>query len=353
MKHSRILIILMLLGGFLYPTATRALDTPSVGEAINDMNKIENTLVQYGVIPQDVANSYGDIMNIFSCIDTAKDEVTVMKCIDKFKDTYIGGALLQAVPSWFWDLLDVYIDIRTLNIPELFLNMAEAAVCAIVEALAWGVDICGIIDAFIDVGEDLDAIAKAVVQFAEEIGAAAWHSVKCTVKPSSCEDKLTGVQIAWRDFFQNILTMNGETIVDAEQTIGYIHRAFEKLAERFAVIADVTGLAATDIGNAAAVEAFLGNGTSSGFLLTATNAISSLEDTTTGIVKNAETTLQTEITNIGNTITTKQAAVVTMPSNLENQMAHDDALLSVSQQQYSYMNELFQAQQTETQSLAL
>jgi len=112
-------------------------------------------------------------------------------------------------------------------------------------------------------------------------------------------------------------------------------------------------LAATDIGNAAAVEAFLGNGTSSGFLLTATNAISSLEDTTTGIVKNAETTLQTEITNIGNTITTKQAAVVTMTSNLENQMAQADALLSVSQQQYSYMNELFQAQQTETQSLAL
>jgi hypothetical protein len=208
MKHSRILIFLMLLSGFLFPAAARALDTPSMGEAISDMNKIEHLLVQYDVIPQDVANSYGDIMNIFSCIDTAKDEVTVMKCIDKFKDTYIGGALLQAVPSWFWDLLDVYIDIRTLNIPELFLNLAEAAVCAIVEALAWGIDICGIIDAFIDVGEDLDAIAKAVVKFAEEIGSAAWHSVKCTIKPSSCEDKLTGVQIAWRDFFQNILTSN-------------------------------------------------------------------------------------------------------------------------------------------------
>jgi len=31
--------------------------------------------------------------------------------------------------------------------------------------------------------------------------------------------------------FQNILTMDGEIVVDAEQTIGYIHRAFEKLAE--------------------------------------------------------------------------------------------------------------------------
>lgn len=32
--------------------------------------------------------------------------------------------------------------------------------------------------------------------------------------------------------FQNVLKMDGEVIVDSEQTIGYIHRAFEKLAER-------------------------------------------------------------------------------------------------------------------------
>jgi NADH-quinone oxidoreductase subunit D len=37
---------------------------------------------------------------------------------------------------------------------------------------------------------------------------------------------------ATHGIFQNILIMNGETIIDAEQTIGYIHRAFEKLAER-------------------------------------------------------------------------------------------------------------------------
>lgn len=32
--------------------------------------------------------------------------------------------------------------------------------------------------------------------------------------------------------FQNVLTMDGEFIVHTEQTIGYIHRAFEKIAER-------------------------------------------------------------------------------------------------------------------------
>ncbi|MFM7618325.1 MAG: NADH-quinone oxidoreductase subunit D [Bacteroidota bacterium] len=37
---------------------------------------------------------------------------------------------------------------------------------------------------------------------------------------------------ATHGIFQNVLTMDGEIIVKAESTVGYIHRAFEKLAER-------------------------------------------------------------------------------------------------------------------------
>ena len=36
---------------------------------------------------------------------------------------------------------------------------------------------------------------------------------------------------ATHGIFQNILLMDGERIVEAEPTIGYIHRAFEKIAE--------------------------------------------------------------------------------------------------------------------------
>jgi len=36
---------------------------------------------------------------------------------------------------------------------------------------------------------------------------------------------------ATHGIFQNVLKMDGEQIIDAEQTIGYIHRAFEKIAE--------------------------------------------------------------------------------------------------------------------------
>lgn len=47
---------------------------------------------------------------------------------------------------------------------------------------------------------------------------------------------------ATHGIFQNVLKMDGEIIVDAEPTIGYIHRAFEKLAERrpYAQITPIT-----------------------------------------------------------------------------------------------------------------
>lgn len=47
---------------------------------------------------------------------------------------------------------------------------------------------------------------------------------------------------ATHGIFQNVLKMDGEIIIDAEPTIGYIHRAFEKLAERrpYAQITPIT-----------------------------------------------------------------------------------------------------------------
>lgn len=47
---------------------------------------------------------------------------------------------------------------------------------------------------------------------------------------------------ATHGIFQNVLKMDGETIVEATPTVGYIHRAFEKLAERrpYAQITPIT-----------------------------------------------------------------------------------------------------------------
>lgn len=61
--------------------------------------------------------------------------------------------------------------------------------------------------------------------------------VNINLPEGSIEKKTTRLNLgpthpATHGVFQNILEMDGERIVHAESTVGYIHRAFEKLAER-------------------------------------------------------------------------------------------------------------------------
>jgi NADH-quinone oxidoreductase subunit D len=58
-----------------------------------------------------------------------------------------------------------------------------------------------------------------------------------TPPPDTMEKEYTTLNLgpthpATHGVFQNVLKMDGEVIRDAVPTIGYIHRAFEKLAER-------------------------------------------------------------------------------------------------------------------------
>jgi flagellar hook-associated protein 2 len=108
----------------------------------------------------------------------------------------------------------------------------------------------------------------------------------------------------------------------------------------------------TDLGNSAGVISFLGSATGGGFLQAATNAINNIETPTTGLLKTDESSLQSQITALGNTITQKQAAVSQLQTNLTNQMAQSDAAIATMQQQYSYMTSVFQAQQTADQMYA-
>jgi NADH-quinone oxidoreductase subunit D len=61
------------------------------------------------------------------------------------------------------------------------------------------------------------------------------HHIKLpegSIEKSTTTLNLGPTHPATHGVFQNILELDGERIVSAEQTIGYIHRAFEKIAER-------------------------------------------------------------------------------------------------------------------------
>ena len=104
-------------------------------------------------------------------------------------------------------------------------------------------------------------------------------------------------------------------------------------------------LMGTDFGNSAQVTSFFGNTTDGGFLKFANDTLTSLEDSTTGILKGAETNVQSQITDTQNQITTKTAQVAQLQQTLSNQMATADAAIASMEQQYSYISSMFQAQQ--------
>jgi flagellar hook-associated protein 2 len=100
-----------------------------------------------------------------------------------------------------------------------------------------------------------------------------------------------------------------------------------------------------------AVASFLGSATGGGWLESATNALTDLVDPNVGLVTNEETSLQSQTTSIANQITTKNAQITTLQTNLTQRMAAADTLISTMEQQDTFLTQMLQAEQIDTQSI--
>jgi flagellar capping protein FliD len=92
------------------------------------------------------------------------------------------------------------------------------------------------------------------------------------------------------------------------------------------------------------VTSFLGSPDAGGFLK---NAADALNRTSISVAKND---IDTQITNLTNTIAVKQSAVDNLQTRLEAQMAAADALIASLEQQYTFLSSVFSAQQTASES---
>jgi flagellar hook-associated protein 2 len=100
-----------------------------------------------------------------------------------------------------------------------------------------------------------------------------------------------------------------------------------------------------------AVAAFLGSATGGGWLASATNALTDLVDPNVGLVTNEETSLQSQTTSLSNEITTKNDQITTLKSNLTQQMAAADTLISTMEQQDTFLTQMLQAEQIDSQAI--
>jgi flagellar hook-associated protein 2 len=91
------------------------------------------------------------------------------------------------------------------------------------------------------------------------------------------------------------------------------------------------------------IEAFLGSVANGGFLKTASDALTGVEDPTTGTLKAAITDLNNQVTQQNTNITKETDKINTLQSTLQQQMASADAAIASLESQRNYITNLFTA----------
>jgi flagellar capping protein FliD len=211
-----------------------------------------------------------------------------------------------------------------------------------------------------------------VTMLAPDDGTAA--NVTVTQSPSALDTAMSAFTSAYNQAVKDVDAQRGQAAgaLEATPILNELQQTLAVISTYAAPGAQVTGLnvlglqlqddgslqynegtlLSQDIGYTSAVTAFMGSAAGGGFLKAASDALTGLEDPTSGLLKNAETDTQTQITNIGNQITAKQAQVTALQTSLTNQMAQADSMISMVQQQYSEISGMFSAMQTEDQMYA-
>jgi flagellar hook-associated protein 2 len=104
---------------------------------------------------------------------------------------------------------------------------------------------------------------------------------------------------------------------------------------------DTTAFTTAVNANFPAFLSTLGTSTTGGFLQTATNLLSGIEDPTTGVIKTEETDLSSQIASQQTKITNEQATVNQLQTNLTAQISQADTAIAELESQVSYVTGLF------------
>ena len=108
---------------------------------------------------------YGDLIK--HC-EYASGADNIVACVDDWAKSPAGQ---QAdIPSWFPQMLDIYLDISDKDYWGLLEDGGEAVACATGTILTGGVDVCGAIKELIAAAKDVIAAAEAVGQFISDLG---------------------------------------------------------------------------------------------------------------------------------------------------------------------------------------
>ncbi len=171
------------------------------------LNKVE-TFLGYtdqaapGQLPVSQAE-FKQYRTVFKHCLASQDADDVILCVDAFLDTPAGKEVAEELPSWTPVALDIYMDIRNDDFWGLARDVGMFAACIGAQVITGGVDICGLIQALVDMAKEAYANAVKAYEFLSDLGSTvsdAAEKVYCWF--SDCSgDGPPPEAVAWANFW--------------------------------------------------------------------------------------------------------------------------------------------------------
>lgn len=177
------ILVVFCLSAF-HPVAQAADAVDQIADVLDELGPA-NPFAQYDVTGPNLRTAKG----FFACLDKGTDPI---QCIDEVQNTSLGQKLSNKadIPSWFWDLVDLYIAWKSSDYWGVVENLGEAALCIVAQYFT-SVDLCGVLEDLVNAAKDAYAQAKAWVDFVASIGGAVWEGLKdaaCEIGLGGCDD---------------------------------------------------------------------------------------------------------------------------------------------------------------------
>jgi hypothetical protein len=165
---------------------------PSAEASIDDFIKVYKQIESAappGTLPVTSAEivAYKDL---FTCAEGGGD---IVVCANSFHKTSAGQqASDQAdIPEGVWQGVEAYVAWKDGDTWGVVEHLGAAAACAVLQVLAGGTDVCGLIQDLYDAAVKAYDTAKWVVNFFKSVGEGTWNTVKaigCTLHLGGCDD---------------------------------------------------------------------------------------------------------------------------------------------------------------------
>jgi hypothetical protein len=186
---------------------------------------------------------------LFTCVEGGDD---VVVCTDAFHKTEAGKKAAADIPEGVWRAVDAYVAWKANDVWGVVQSLGEAAMCAVLQVLAGGLDACGLIKDLVALGEKFLDAGKAAGEFFKDLGEGAWNVAKGAYCASplnflgGCDDggppPKPIAQVVYEKFFAPKVLPDGLDAIEAHDGLALI-----KLKTQLGEKAKAAGHTQTDV----------------------------------------------------------------------------------------------------------